>query len=191
MLGCIVESCHTWACILVWGTSGLLASAAVCTHLSVRTSYKESLPCHEKEPKSVVWSSQLLFLPVSRRFIIMVLRKLSSLLLEALCSKEQIELLDSIDHLRLQGINHYISLPQIIVCGDQSSGKSSVLEAISGVSFPIWSSLCTRFLTELVLRKSSQVGVCVSIVPHRSCSESEREALAQFHEELDSFEGLP
>ncbi|KAF4271147.1 hypothetical protein KXV95_002403 [Aspergillus fumigatus] len=121
----------------------------------------------------------------------MVLRKLSSPSLEALCSKEQIELLDSIDHLRLQGINHYISLPQIIVCGDQSSGKSSVLEAISGVSFPIRSSLCTRFPTELVLRKSSQVGVCVSIVPHRSRSESEREALAQFHEELDSFEGLP
>ncbi|KAH2277732.1 hypothetical protein KXV44_001727 [Aspergillus fumigatus] len=121
----------------------------------------------------------------------MVLRKLSSPSLEALCSKEQIELLDSIDHLRLQGINHYISLPQIIVCGDQSSGKSSVLEAISGVSFPIRSSLCTRFPTELVLRKSSQVGVCVSIVPHRSPSESEREALAQFHEELDSFEGLP
>lgn len=83
------------------------------------------------------------------------------------------------------------SEPQIIVCGDQSSGKSSVLEAISGVSFPIRSSLCTRFPTELVLRKSSQVGVCVSIVPHRSRSESEQEALAQFHEELDSFEGLP
>ncbi|KAM0106712.1 hypothetical protein ACP6JB_007675 [Aspergillus fumigatus] len=121
----------------------------------------------------------------------MVLRNLSAPSLEALCSKEQIELLDSIDHLRLQGINHYISLPQIIVCGDQSSGKSSVLEAISGVSFPIRSSLCTRFPTELVLRKSSQVGVCVSIVPHRSRSESEQEALAQFHEELDSFEGLP
>ncbi|KAH1338967.1 hypothetical protein KXX67_009422 [Aspergillus fumigatus] len=121
----------------------------------------------------------------------MVLRKLSSPSLEALCSKEQIELLDSIDHLHLQGINHYISLPQIIVCGDQSSGKSSVLEAISSISFPIRSSLCTRFPTELVLRKSSQVGVCVSIVPHRSRSKSKREALAQFHEELDSFEGLP
>ncbi|KAI0880007.1 uncharacterized protein GGS22DRAFT_176197 [Annulohypoxylon maeteangense] len=53
--------------------------------------------------------------------------------LNGLCSKDQLELLDSIDHLRLQGIDHYISLPQIIVCGDQSSGKSSVLEAISGV----------------------------------------------------------
>jgi GTPase SAR1 family protein len=99
--------------------------------------------------------------------------------------------LDSIDHLHLQGINHYISLPQIIVCSDQSSGKSSVLEAISSVSFPIRSSLCTRFPTELVLRKSSWAGICVSIVPHRSRSESKQEALTQFHEELDSFEGLP
>ncbi|KAF2176238.1 hypothetical protein K469DRAFT_760882 [Zopfia rhizophila CBS 207.26] len=47
------------------------------------------------------------------------------------------------------------SLPQVIVCGDQSSGKSSIVEAISGVSFPIKSNLCTRFLTKLVLRKTS------------------------------------
>ncbi|GFG19489.1 hypothetical protein IFM5058_10141 [Aspergillus udagawae] len=145
----------------------------------------------QKEHTSAILSTQLLVLPANLRFIKMVLRNLSAPSLEALCSKEQIELLDSIDHLRLQGINHYISLPQIIVCGDQSSGKSSVLEAISGVSFPIRGSLCTRFPTELVLRKSSQAGVCVSIVPHRSRSESEQEALAQFHEELDSFEGLP
>lgn len=47
-----------------------------------------------------------------------------------LCSADQLELLNVIDNLRLQGISNYVSLPQIIVCGDQSSGKSSVLEAI-------------------------------------------------------------
>ncbi|KAJ1710037.1 dynamin GTPase [Aspergillus flavus] len=121
----------------------------------------------------------------------MVLKKFFTNSLEELCTKEQLELLDSIDTLRLQGISHYISLPQIIVCGDQSSGKSSVLEAISGVSFPVRSNLCTRFPTELVLRKSPQIGVSVSIVPHHSRTEAEQQSLSQFHEQLEGFDGLP
>ena len=111
--------------------------------------------------------------------------------LNGLCSKDQLDLLDSVDCLRSQGISHYVSLPQIIVCGDQSSGKSSVLEAISGVSFPTKSNLCTRFPTELVLRKTSHIGVSVSIVPHHSRSESEQLSLGSFHEQLDGFDGLP
>ncbi|RAQ60116.1 hypothetical protein AFCA_011446 [Aspergillus flavus] len=121
----------------------------------------------------------------------MVLKNFFTNSLEELCTKEQLELLDSIDTLRLQGISHYISLPQIIVCGDQSSGKSSVLEAISGVSFPVRSNLCTRFPTELVLRKSPQIGVSVSIVPHHSRTEAEQQSLSQFHEQLEGFDGLP
>jgi len=121
----------------------------------------------------------------------MVLKSFQTDALNRLCSKDQLDLLDSVDSLRSQGISHYVSLPQIIVCGDQSSGKSSVLEAISGVSFPIKSNLCTRFPTELVLRKTSHIGVSVSIVPHHSRSESEQFSLSSFHEKLDGFEGLP
>lgn len=73
----------------------------------------------------------------------MVLRNFHTAALRDLCTEEQLDLLNSIDTLRSQGISHYISLPQIIVCGDQSSGKSSVLEAISGVGFPVKSNLCT------------------------------------------------
>jgi GTPase SAR1 family protein len=120
----------------------------------------------------------------------MVLRPFHTNALEGLCSEDQLDLLDSVDCLRSQGISHYVSLPQIIVCGDQSSGKSSVLEAISGVSFPIKSNLCTRFPIELVLRKTSHIGVTVSIVPHHSRSESEQLALGSFHETLDGFDGL-
>ncbi|SPQ23961.1 4aabc9d3-cb0e-4cab-b923-e71054945ea4 [Thermothielavioides terrestris] len=111
--------------------------------------------------------------------------------LSKLCSEDQLALLDSIDQLRLQGINNYVSLPQIIVCGDQSSGKSSVLEAISGVSFPIKSNLCTRFPTELVLRRTPHFSARVSIIPHESRSESEQIALRNFHEELAGFADLP
>uniref|UniRef100_A0A093UMF2 Interferon-induced GTP-binding protein Mx n=1 Tax=Talaromyces marneffei PM1 TaxID=1077442 RepID=A0A093UMF2_TALMA len=121
----------------------------------------------------------------------MVMTKFATDALSGLCTQEQLDLLNSIDTLRLQGISHYVSLPQIIVCGDQSSGKSSVLEAISGVSFPVRSNLCTRFPTELVLRKSSHVGVRVSIVPHPSRNESEQRSLGTFRETLDSFENLP
>ncbi|KAK3290544.1 P-loop containing nucleoside triphosphate hydrolase protein [Chaetomium fimeti] len=115
----------------------------------------------------------------------------ASNVLSKLCSQDQLTLLDSIDRLRFQGINNYISLPQIIVCGDQSSGKSSVLEAISGVSFPVKSNLCTRFPTELVLRKTPHIGARVSIVPHESRPEDERKALLAFREELHGFEDLP
>lgn len=121
----------------------------------------------------------------------MVSKMFYTVALNGLCSEDQIDLLDSIDCLRSQGISHYVSLPQIIVCGDQSSGKSSVLEAISGVSFPIKSNLCTRFPTELVLRKTPHIGVRVSIVPHHSRSESEQLSLGTFHEKLDGFDGLP
>ena len=77
------------------------------------------------------------------------------------------------------------------MCGDQSSGKSSVLEAISGVPFPTKSNLCTRFPIELVLRKTSHIGISVSIVPHESRSEPEQQFLGGFYEKLDGFDGLP
>ncbi|SPO06203.1 related to interferon-regulated resistance GTP-binding protein [Cephalotrichum gorgonifer] len=72
-------------------------------------------------------------------------------------------LLDTIDSLRALNVGEIVNLPQIIVVGDQSSGKSSVLEAISHVKFPVKGDLCTRFATELALRKSSVSSVDVSI----------------------------
>ncbi|OAA35270.1 Dynamin, GTPase domain protein [Cordyceps fumosorosea ARSEF 2679] len=111
--------------------------------------------------------------------------------LEQLCSEEQLQLLNAVDSLRSQGISHYISLPQIIVCGDQSSGKSSVLESISGVPFPTKSSVCTRFPTELILRKTAFPSINVSIVPHHSCNDADKDSLSNFRERLLDFKDLP
>jgi GTPase SAR1 family protein len=80
-------------------------------------------------------------------------------------SGERKALLDTIDSLRKHGIGRFVDLPQIIVVGDQSSGKSSVLEAISRVRFPVKDGLCTRFATELVLRTDPQTRIDVRVQP--------------------------
>ncbi|XP_022530557.2 interferon-induced GTP-binding protein Mx1 [Astyanax mexicanus] len=62
-------------------------------------------------------------------------------------------LIDLIDSLRQLGIEEDLALPSIAVIGDQSSGKSSVLEALSGVALPRGSGIVTRCPLELKLRK--------------------------------------
>lgn len=69
--------------------------------------------------------------------------------------KEVRPLLDLIDRLRDMGVHREISLPQIVVMGDQSSGKSSVLQSISGIPFPRGSGLVTRCPLELVMKRST------------------------------------
>ena len=98
----------------------------------------------------------------------------------SLQSKDHEELLNIIDHLRGQGISRYIDLPQLIVCGDQSSGKSSVLEAVSGLRFPTKDNLCTRFATELILRRGPENSVTVTIVPGDHRTDDERLKLQAF-----------
>ncbi|XP_017313304.1 interferon-induced GTP-binding protein Mx1 [Ictalurus punctatus] len=61
--------------------------------------------------------------------------------------------IDLIDSLRMIGIDEDLALPTIAVIGDQSSGKSSVLEALSGVALPRGNGIVTRCPLELKLRK--------------------------------------
>ncbi|KAJ4783447.1 Interferon-induced GTP-binding protein Mx1 [Rhynchospora pubera] len=54
-------------------------------------------------------------------------------------------LLDAVDRLRnLKVTEEGIQLPTIVVVGDQSSGKSSVLESLAGISLPRGQGICTR-----------------------------------------------
>lgn len=111
--------------------------------------------------------------------------------LHYLQSADQLQLLDEIDKLRSHGISHYVSLPQLIVCGDQSSGKSSVLEAISGISFPTKDNLCTQFATEVILRKAVAVTISVAIVPSPTRSKDECGRIMGFRQTLENLSAFP
>ncbi|RMJ24443.1 dynamin GTPase [Aspergillus sp. HF37] len=105
---------------------------------------------------------------------------------------EQSKLLDKIDELRTIGVGGLVELPQLIVCGNQSSGKSSVLEAISRVRFPVKSNVCTRFATEVILRRNPSSKIKVSIEPGSSRKkEQERLNLRSFtHDEFSNNNDL-
>ncbi|KAG0054327.1 hypothetical protein BGZ83_011433 [Gryganskiella cystojenkinii] len=62
--------------------------------------------------------------------------------------------IDKINKIRSYGLNKMLTIPQIAILGDQSSGKSSVLEAITKLSFPRNMHTCTRFATQVSLRRS-------------------------------------
>ncbi|XP_071771725.2 interferon-induced GTP-binding protein Mx3-like isoform X1 [Centroberyx gerrardi] len=61
--------------------------------------------------------------------------------------------IDLIDSLRSLGVEKDLALPAIAVIGDQSSGKSSVLEALSGVSLPRGNGIVTRCPLELKMKR--------------------------------------
>jgi len=60
-----------------------------------------------------------------------------------------------IDKLREFGLDKIIELPQVAIMGDTSSGKSSVLSALSGITFPSSDQLTTRCPTQLVLTRAN------------------------------------
>lgn len=92
-----------------------------------------------------------------------------------------------IERLRSHGIGRNVDLPQLIVCGDQSSGKSSVLEAVSSCKFPAKDGLCTRFPTELVMRNSKQESLSATIIPAPDRPETEQQQLRAFRPSIPSM----
>ncbi|KAK4184661.1 hypothetical protein QBC35DRAFT_46463 [Podospora australis] len=51
---------------------------------------------------------------------------------------------DALGELQARGIQHVANLPELVLVGDQSSGKSSLMSAIAGLSLPRSAGTCTR-----------------------------------------------
>ncbi|KAK1809219.1 hypothetical protein LTR12_016413 [Friedmanniomyces endolithicus] len=112
--------------------------------------------------------------------------------LEDFQSDEQRLVLDTVAQIRKCGLEAVLPLPQIAVCGNQSSGKSSVvLEALTEVPFPRNDNLCTRFATEITLRRATVDSQGLSIIPDEICSTAEKASISGFSETIADFSELP
>ena len=111
--------------------------------------------------------------------------------LEGLQSVEQRNVLNIVDQLRKCGLESTLSLPQLVVCGDQSAGKSSVLEALTEIPFPRNDNLCTRFATEIILRRATTDAITIKVIPDNERPPGERGPIGAFKESISDFEELP
>ncbi|KAI2469349.1 P-loop containing nucleoside triphosphate hydrolase protein [Annulohypoxylon bovei var. microspora] len=89
-------------------------------------------------------------------------------------------ILTKVDKLR-ELIGTKVALPQLIVVGDQSSGKSSVLEGLTGFGFPRDAELCTRYATQITCRRDTEERIKVSIIPSPDATPYEQECVKKFH----------
>ncbi|KAF8243761.1 hypothetical protein K440DRAFT_605883 [Wilcoxina mikolae CBS 423.85] len=114
----------------------------------------------------------------------------SNVALHCLQTKRPFDLLDEIDQLQSHGISESVSLPQIVICGDQSSGKTSFLQAITGIPFPHTgiTYLCPM---QFKLRRNSINQARVTIVPDSRRSSADREKLEQLSDRISDFSKLP
>jgi GTP-binding protein EngB required for normal cell division len=96
-------------------------------------------------------------------------------------SQRRREMLDLVNRMHSTGIHFDIDLPQIAVIGSQSTGKSSLIESISGIKLPRASGTCTRCPTECKL--SNRDGEWKCVVSLRFITDDKGLPLAQVHDE--------
>ncbi|KAK2611520.1 hypothetical protein N8I77_004854 [Diaporthe amygdali] len=111
--------------------------------------------------------------------------------LEDLQTDEQRRVLDTVSKVRKCGLESVLSLPQIVVCGDQSSGKSSVLEALTEIPFPRNDNLCTRFATEISLRREPTNSLDLKVIPDESRPKPQQEKMKSFSESITNLSEQP
>ncbi|KAK4449599.1 P-loop containing nucleoside triphosphate hydrolase protein [Podospora aff. communis PSN243] len=83
-----------------------------------------------------------------------------------------------------------LPLPQLVAVGDQSSGKSSLLESITGIPFPRGQELCTRYATQITHRRDEDLRIDVGIIPGPHASPEHEAKLKSFHRMFESNKAL-
>ena len=68
-----------------------------------------------------------------------------------------------IEYLHSHGVDRYVDLPQIAVIGDTSSGKSSLLSAISTIQFPSSDEITTRCPVRLRMEHTPKLAALAKI----------------------------
>jgi GTPase SAR1 family protein len=99
--------------------------------------------------------------------------------------------LDTVAQVRKCGLESILALPQLVVCGDQSAGKSSVLEALTEIPFPRNDELCTRFPTEIIMRRATMESLTIKVIPDDERPSVEKESIQAFGETITDFAELP
>ncbi|KAG8794538.1 hypothetical protein FRC12_023747 [Ceratobasidium sp. 428] len=70
------------------------------------------------------------------------------------------KLLDTLNSLRAMGFSKELELPNMVCVGSQSVGKSSLIEALSGINLPRQSGTCTRHGVKLFTMVQEELTVC-------------------------------
>ncbi|KAK6080871.1 interferon-induced GTP-binding protein Mx1 [Seiridium cupressi] len=97
-----------------------------------------------------------------------------------------LSILTKVDKLQ-EFVGTRVALPQLVAVGDQSSGKSSVLEGLTGFAFPRDVELCTRYVTQITYRRDSEESITVSIIPHQDTEIAEQERLKGFRRSITNL----
>lgn len=71
------------------------------------------------------------------------------------------------------------------------SALSSVLEALTEIPFPRNDNLCTRFATEIILRRGNKNSLTIKVIPDPSRPAEVLESIRRFKESITDFEELP
>ncbi|UNI23801.1 hypothetical protein JDV02_009598 [Purpureocillium takamizusanense] len=98
--------------------------------------------------------------------------------------------LQKIDQLREKNVGKHLPLPQLVVVGDQSSGKSSLLETLTGIPFPRGQELCTRYATQISHRRDELESINISIIPGPQATPSEKSRLEEYRKSVKSTTDL-
>lgn len=94
--------------------------------------------------------------------------------------------LQKIDQLRDKNIGSFLPLPQLVAVGDQSSGKSSLLESLSGIPFPRGQELCTCYATQISHRREPTQSIVITVIPGPHATEDHKKTLESYKKQLQT-----